>query len=110
MELANLVEKFLDLHTYRTAHQESVEVFWRGKDFREYILADQETIERLGRLITVSSTVEDEPSLKSCDTSFPGPLIIYILRRGKPVGPLIAQDPSPESVTLSRDRDDQRFF
>jgi hypothetical protein len=94
MELSNLVGRFLDLHTYRAGHQDSVEVFWRGKQAREYFLADYESFERLGWVVTASSVAEDEPYNDTWDGSFPGPWLEYVIRRRKLVGPLLAQWPS----------------
>jgi len=93
MELANLAEKFVELHV---PDEDLVEVLWKGRNSRSGILAQQDIIRRIGWKMTVLPVDEDDLCL------WPGwppntGVVNYVLRREKLREPLMAQDPSPWS-------------
>jgi hypothetical protein len=50
MELANLIEKFRELHIQE---DDLVELFWKGKQFRTEIQAQRKIVEKIGWNMTV---------------------------------------------------------
>ncbi|KAF4635746.1 hypothetical protein G7Y89_g2343 [Cudoniella acicularis] len=88
MDLPNLIEKFLYLHT----DGKSIEVLWKGCFVREPLLAEkQELFEKQGWKMTIWPVLEKDGA--------PGLWVMYVLRRERFLGPfeLMAQDPSPYS-------------
>ncbi|THV53288.1 hypothetical protein BGAL_0055g00470 [Botrytis galanthina] len=95
MELPNLIEKFLELHSTHSMKR-SVEVIWKGLTYKRVL--ETEFMENLGWNIS-TSPVENEEALAifgkyyNKDETF----VRYTLKRKKLMGPLITQDPSPYS-------------
>jgi hypothetical protein len=93
MELANLAEKFVELHTQKEG---LVEVLWKGRKYRSEIPVERELAELIGWKMTVLPVEEDDACFWP-NFLIPGGVAKYILRRKKLLEPLMAQDPSPFS-------------
>ncbi|TGO27998.1 hypothetical protein BPAE_0034g00780 [Botrytis paeoniae] len=95
MELPNLIEKFLELHSTHSTKR-SVEVVWNGLTYKRAL--ETEFMESLGWNVS-TSPVENKEALAifgkyhNKDENFAS----YTLRRKKLKGELITQDPSPFS-------------
>ncbi|TGO92201.1 hypothetical protein BPOR_0008g00410 [Botrytis porri] len=95
MELPNLTEKFLELHSSHSL-KHSVEVVWKGLTYKRAL--ETEFMESLG-WDTSTSPVENEEALAifgKCHKKDEG-FARYTLKRKKLTGPLITQDTSPYS-------------
>ncbi|KAF7939759.1 hypothetical protein BELL_0015g00400 [Botrytis elliptica] len=106
MELPNLIEKFLELHSTRSMKR-SVEVLWKGLTYKRVL--ETEFMENLGWNI-FTSPVEEALAIFGKDHNKDETFVRYTLKRKKLTGPLVTQDPSPYSdVNISprrRRRDD----
>ncbi|TGO35033.1 hypothetical protein BHYA_0173g00280 [Botrytis hyacinthi] len=95
MELPNLIEKFLELHSTHSMKR-SVEVIWKGLTYKRVL--ETKFMENLGWNIS-TTPVENEEALAifgeyhNKDETF----AMYTLKRNKLMEPLITQDPSPYS-------------
>lgn len=109
MELPNLVETFIDLHTRRSGERDLIEVLWKGMASRRVLLAEEDLINDLGWNMSITPIEEDQASFPNCKSLIPGGVTKYTLRRRKFIGRLTTQDPSPFSdiyilTTVDRER------
>ncbi|TGO46710.1 hypothetical protein BOTNAR_0570g00010 [Botryotinia narcissicola] len=90
MELPNLIEKFLELHS-NLFMKRSVEVIWKGLTYKRVL--ETEFMEILGGLSPPHPSKMKKHLLYLTFAR-------YTLKRKKLTGPLITQDPSPFSDIL----------
>ncbi|TVY13285.1 hypothetical protein LARI1_G009468 [Lachnellula arida] len=110
MELPNLIDGFRTLHTQVSGLQDSVDVLWKGRNSRWAFQEDRPSMEKLGWQVTELGAEEPDfllwPWDDRSDTS-PNGIVLYVLRRDKPTGPLLAQDPSPFSYIWASGMDEE---
>jgi hypothetical protein len=94
MELPNLIEKFLELHSNHSKKR-SVEVVWKGLSYQRVLMT--EFMENLGWNTSPSPAENDEVRVLFGSSHNHRDFARYTLRREKLTGPLITQDPSPYS-------------
>jgi len=93
MELPNLLERFLELHSNRS-EKGSVEVVWKGLTFKRELMAEQDLIKNLGWNLSISPAGNYEVRSKYGSIVNSENFVEYRLRREKTTGPLITQSPS----------------
>jgi hypothetical protein len=96
MELPNLLEKFLELHS-PPSEEGSVEVIWKGLAYQRLLIAEQDSIKNLGWDMSTSPADNDEMRFWFGSSFNHEDFASYTLRRQNFTGPLITQDPSPYS-------------
>jgi len=96
MELPNLLEMFLELHS-RPSEKGSLEVVWKGLAEKRILTAEQDLIKNLGW--NMSTSTAEKAEIRLCFGSWANheDFVRYTLRREKLTGSLITQDPSPYS-------------
>jgi hypothetical protein len=96
MDLVNLIEMCLNLHTRECSTDNFVEVIWRGRHSRRELLLTQEKgiIKSLGWQMTILSSEHDDKSYLPEYYQVPGGIVKYVLRRERLAGEPIAQKPN----------------